>query len=259
MDFLFYIFAGAAVGLVVGLTGVGGGSLMTPLLILFGVPEKIAIGTDLLYASITKTGAMVTHARQGTIRWEIVLWLAAGSIPASIITSFALKKLIPADLDYSNTLSQALGFMLIVTAVIVFFRRKIQTVKNQQQAEQSWVQRHTNSIAFTAGLFLGVFVTLSSVGAGAFCAALLMWLYPRLPAINIVGTDIAHAVPLTFAAGIGHLWNGNIDFVLLAGLLVGSLPAVHYGSRAASHVPNNVLQPILASILMLVGIKFAFL
>lgn len=259
MDFLFYIFAGAAVGLIVGLTGVGGGSLMTPLLILFGVPEKVAIGTDLLYASITKTGAMVTHSQQGSVRWHVVLWLAAGSIPASLITSFALKKLVPADLDYSPVLTQALGFMLIVTAVIVFFRKKLQATKNQEQAKNGWVLRHTNHITFIAGIFLGVFVTLSSVGAGAFCAALLMWLYPRLPVINVVGTDIAHAVPLTFAAGIGHLWNGNIDFVLLGGLLIGSLPAVHYGSRAATRVPNNILQPILASILMFIGIKFAFL
>lgn len=256
MDFLFYIVAGAGVGLVVGLTGVGGGSLMTPLLILFGIPEKIAIGTDLLYASLTKTGAMATHMRQGTVRWRLVAWLAAGSIPASIITSFIFKHFVPADLDYSQTLSRALGVMLILTALVVFFRRRIQA--EDHDVNISWMHTHANAITFIAGIFLGIFVTLSSVGAGAFCAALLMWLYPRLPAINVVGTDIAHAVPLTLIAGLGHLWNGNVDFLLLGGLLIGSLPAVHIGARAGSKVPNSILQPILATILLVIGIRFAF-
>jgi len=258
MDFLFYIFAGASVGLAVGLTGVGGGSLMTPLLILSGVPEKIAIGTDLLYAAITKTGAMAAHKRQGTVQWRIVLWIATGSIPASLLTSFTLKYLLPDNIDYGNKLSQALGFMLIVTAIVVFFRKKIQGEEAGQDVKISWVHRHAAVITFISGIFLGIFVTLSSVGAGAFCAALLMWLYPRLPALHIVGTDIAHAVPLTLVAGLGHLWNDNIDFVLLAALLIGSLPAVHLGAKAAARVPNTILQPVLATLLLVIGIKFAF-
>lgn len=256
MDFAFYIIAGAGVGLAVGLTGVGGGSLMTPLLILFGIPEKVAIGTDLLYASVTKSGAMMTHMRQGTVRWRLVLWLAAGSIPASFITSYILKNFIPADVDYGSELSRALGFMLILTAIVVFFRRRIQA--EDREVSISWVHRNASLITFFAGIFLGVFVTLSSVGAGAFGAALLMWLYPRLPAIHVVGTDIAHAVPLTLIAGLGHLWNGNVDFTLLGGLLIGSLPAVHFGTKAATRVPNTVLQPILAFLLMVIGIRFAF-
>ncbi len=256
MDFIFYIIAGAGVGLVVGLTGVGGGSLMTPLLILSGIPEKIAIGTDLLYASITKTGAMATHMRQGTVRWRLVGWLAAGSIPASVATSFVIKRYVPADLDYGHTLSQALGVMLILTAIVVFFRRRIQG--EDHDVNISWMHKRANTITFIAGVFLGVFVTLSSVGAGAFCAALLMWLYPRLPAINVVGTDISHAVPLTLIAGLGHLWNGNVDFQLLGGLLIGSLPAVYVGTKAGAKVPNSILQPILAMILLVIGIRFAF-
>ncbi len=258
MDFAFYILAGAGVGLAVGLTGVGGGSLMTPLLILSGVPEKIAIGTDLLYAAITKTGAMASHKRQGTVRWRIVLWLAAGSIPASIATSYALKRWMPADADYGALLSRALGLMLIVTALVVFFRKRIQGEAAGQDVSVYRIHRHALAVTFVAGIFLGAFVTLSSVGAGAFCAALLMWLYPRLPALHIVGTDIAHAVPLTLVAGLGHLWNDNIDFILLAGLLVGSLPAVHFGAKAAARVPNTILQPVLASLLLVIGIKFAF-
>ncbi|WP_245929380.1 sulfite exporter TauE/SafE family protein [Agarilytica rhodophyticola] len=257
MDFLFYILAGAGVGLAVGLTGVGGGSLMTPLLILSGIPEKIAIGTDLLYAAVTKTGAMATHKRQGTIRWQLVFWLAAGSIPASIATNYVLRYIVPPDMDYTSQLSQALGFMLILTALVVFFRKRIQGEMDHQELKISWVHRNANIITLSSGVFLGVFVTLSSVGAGAFCAALLMWLYPRLPALHIVGTDVAHAVPLTLIAGLGHLWNSNVDFYLLAGLLLGSLPAVHFGSKAAAKVPNTILQPVLAVLLLIIGIKFA--
>lgn len=265
MELLFYIVAGAGVGLAVGLTGVGGGSLMTPLLILAGIPEKIAIGTDLLYAAATKSGAMLSHQRQKTIRWDLVLLLAAGSIPTSLLTSYALKFWVPAELDYGPSLTKVMGVMLILTALVVFFKNKLQKTTpldavnlTDHDNTSSWYSRHSKSITFIAGLLLGAFVTLSSVGAGAFCAALLLMLYPRLPALNVVGTDIAHAVPLTLIAGLGHLWNDNVDFYLLAGLLVGSLPAVHIGSKAATKVPNHILQPILATILSVIGIKFAF-
>lgn len=255
MDLIFYIFAGAGVGLAVGLTGVGGGSLMTPLLILSGVPEKIAIGTDLLYAAATKSGAMYSHHRQGTIRWKIVIMLAAGSLPASLLTSLVLNTY---DFDYGPSLTTALGVMLILTGIVVFMKRKLQGESEDGAVSVGWFHQHSNLVTFIAGIALGVLVTLSSVGAGAFCAALLLTLYPRLPALHVVGTDIAHAVPLTLIAGMGHFFNDNIDFKLLAGLLIGSLPAVHLGSKAAARVPNSILQPILASLLIGIGIKFAF-
>ena len=258
MDLLFYIFAGAGVGLAVGLTGVGGGSLMTPLLILAGVPEKVAIGTDLLYAAATKTGAMYSHKRQGTIQWQLVFLLAAGSIPASILTSIVLKFWIPMDYDYGPGLTQIMGYMLILTALVVFFKSRIQGEDTQKDVKITWFHRNAKKVTIVSGVVLGVFVTLSSVGAGAFCAALLLLLYPRLPALQVVGTDIAHAVPLTLIAGLGHLWNGNVDFQLMFGLLIGSLPAVHFGAKAAAKVPNSVLQPILAALLLIIGIKFGF-
>jgi len=258
MDLIFYIFAGACVGSAVGLTGVGGGSLMTPLLILWGIPEKIAIGTDLLYASATKTGAMVSHHRQGTIRWKLVIYLALGSIPASIATSIVLSNFIPKDLDYAPALTQVLGFMLIATALVVFFKSRIQGENSDTEMRVRWIHRNANLVTLLSGIVLGILVTLSSVGAGAFCAALLMLLYPRMPTIHIVGTDIGHAVPLTLIAGLGHMWNDNIDYTLLAGLLIGSIPAVHYSSKLAAKVPNSILQPILASLLMIIGIKFGF-
>ena len=258
LEFIFYIVAGAGVGLAVGLTGVGGGSLMTPLLILAGIPDKIAIGTDLLYASATKTGAMYSHNKQGTIQWNLVILLALGSIPASLLTSVVLKYYIPDSFDYGPTLTHVLGYMLILTAVVVFFKNRITKNSESDNAFALFVSAHAYSMTFFSGLILGVFVTLSSVGAGAFCAALLMVLFPRMPALRVVGTDIAHAVPLTFIAGLGHLWNGNVDFYLLAGLLIGSLPAAQFGARMATKIPNSILQPILAVLLLVIGVKFAF-
>ena len=231
---------------------------MTPLLILWGVPEKIAIGTDLLYAAATKASAMRSHNKQGTVRWKLVITLAAGSIPASFVTTLIIRFAIPEDLDYGPLLTHSLGFMLILTAFVVFFKSRLQKVNSANDSAGGWFHRNATPVTFFAGILLGTFVTLSSVGAGAFCAALLLVLYPRLPALQVVGTDIAHAVPLTLIAGLGHLWNNNVDFQLLFGLLIGSLPAVHLGSKLAVKVPNSILQPILASILLIIGVKFAF-
>lgn len=230
---------------------------MTPLLILWGIPEKIAIGTDLLYASATKAGAMHAHHSQGTVRWKLVFTLAAGSIPSSLCTSLVLRYLVPPETDYGPLLTHSLGFMLIVTALVIYFKSRIQ--RDDGEVKLTWFHLHSTGVTFVAGLLLGVFVTLSSVGAGAFCAALLLTLFPRLPALQVVGTDISHAVPLTLIAGLGHLLNGNVDFALLFGLLIGSLPAVHIGAKLAARIPNTILQPILATLLLVIGIKFAFL
>ena len=255
MDFLFYILAGAGVGLAVGLTGVGGGSLMTPLLILWGIPQKIAIGTDLLYAAITKAGGAWTHTRQRSVKWEIVALLSAGSIPASIATSAVLRFWLDGQ-DYGPILNKALGLMLVVTGTLLLFKRQVEQESHATENAR-WYQRESRSITIAAGVLLGVLVTLSSVGAGAFCAIILLSLYPKLSAIGIIGTDIAHAVPLTFIAGMGHfLLLGNIDFVLLGGLIIGSLPAVHVGAKLANRVPNGILRPILATLLVIIGIKF---
>ncbi len=241
-------------GLAVGVTGVGGGSLMTPLLILFGFPYNVAIGTDLLYAAITKTSGMVSHSRQHSIRWNLVGYLALGSIPASLVTTLMLDNVFSQPAEYEPLLTSSLGVMLILTSAVLLFRSRIKTVDSHTRANT-----HTRKITVIAGILLGIFVTLSSVGAGAFCAALLMVLYPNLKASQVVGTDIAHAVPLTLIAGLGHMvFLGNVNFQLLACLLAGSLPAIHIGTRLGSRLPNKVLQPILASVLMTIGVKFAF-
>lgn len=255
IDFLFYIFAGASVGLAIGLTGVGGGSLMTPLLIFFGFPYNVAIGTDLLYASITKAGGMLTHSRQKTVEWRVVGFLALGSLPASILTAIYLDEVFADSSQYEAILTHSLGLMLVLTAGVILLRGKLQ---KSEMIESVRPKKYADLTVFIAGLFLGVFVTLSSVGAGAFGAAILMMLYPHLKAIKIVGTDIAHAVPLTLIAGLAHLFIlGNVDFLLLFGLLIGSLPAISIATKLANKIPSNILQNTIALVLLCLGIKFA--
>ena len=257
---MLYIFSGAGVGFLIGLTGVGGGSLMTPLLILMNIPYQIAIGTDLLYAAITKSSGVVLHYKRGNIKWRIVLTMVSGSIPASIFTAILLKDLFHESDAYQSILTTTLGVMLIITSLVLVFKKKIQSYAAlHQNPDADIVHRHTPLFTFLCGIFLGIAVTLSSVGAGAFGTAILMVLYTRLPALHIIGTDLAHAVPLTFVAGMSHLiFLGNVDFTLLTGLLIGSLPAVYFGTKAGAHIPERFMYNLLAAILLLLGIRFAF-
>ena len=254
-SFATYILSGAGVGLLIGLTGVGGGSLMTPLLILFNIPQHIAIGTDLLYASITKASGVVSHQKRGNIQWRIVLTMLAGSIPASIAITLLIYFYFDNASEYKHLLTKTLGVMLVITAIVLMFRKKIQglsaakpstTLDNQLQ----------KSVRFTffSGIFLGIMVTLSSVGAGAFGTAILMILFSKLPSMHIIGTDLAHAVPLTFVAGMGHfIVLNNVDFVLLAGLLIGSIPAVTLGTKIGTRLPERFMYNLLAVILLILG------
>lgn len=258
MEFLLYIAAGAGVGFAIGLTGVGGGSLMTPLLLLFGFPPQVAIGTDLLYASITKSGGILAHARLGSISWRVVGLLALGSLPASAVTTWILASFFQDAREYSGLLTTSLGVMLICTATVLLFRRRILAKSHEGgSALLRAAQRHRAGWTLTMGLILGVLVTLSSVGAGAFGTAMLLVLYPRLPSSQVVGTDLAHAVPLTLIAGLGHLLLGHVDFQLLGALLIGSLPAIWIGTNLGSKLPDRVLQPILVSVLLGLGVKYA--
>lgn len=259
LTYLLYILAGAAVGIAVGITGVGGGSLMTPILLLFGFPPNIAIGTDLLYAAITKSSGMVAHHRKGNIDWSIVARMAAGSVTAAIITSIILKLYFADASEYSHLLTFSLGIMLVVTSFVLLFKHLVKTQANSEAGVIGLAHRHSLAFTLIMGFIIGTFVTLSSVGAGAIGAAVLLTLYPHLPSHKIVGIDIAHAVPLTFIAGLAHLWLGNVNFLLLICLLLGSLPAIHLGTHIGSHVPNKILQPVLAFLLMALGLKFVFL
>lgn len=259
MDLLTYIFAGAAVGFIVGLTGVGGGSLMTPLLILFGFPYHTAIGTDLLYAAFTKAGGVVIHAKKNHINWKISGVLAAGSIPAAIFTIVVLKAYFPDPDSYEHLLTSSLGIMLILTSVVLLSNKYLRSKREKPKgAVGLYLERHPSSVTFVMGIVLGILVTLSSVGAGAIGTAILLILYPYLRSIEIVGTDLAHAVPLTLVAGLGHFFLGNVDLVLLGSLLVGSLPAIYLGAHLGSRLPEKVMQPILAVMLLALGVRFSF-
>lgn len=256
MEFVLYIMAGAAVGLAVGITGVGGGSLMTPLLLAFGFPLHIAVGTDLMYAAVTKAGGVYSYATHDNIRWDLAGLLAAGSLPCAALTIVALKYLFNEPNDYAPVITTTLGLMLILTSLVLIFRSRLRDFASTMSRLFS---QHVSLATVAMGAALGVLVTLSSVGAAAIATAIVMLLYPRLKGIQVVGTNLAHAVPLTLVAGLGHLFLGNVDLLLLLSLLIGSIPAIHMGSRLAKHIPDRVMQPILATTLFGVGIKLAFL
>ncbi len=249
--------SGLAVGLLVGFTGVGGGSLMTPLLVLvFHIHPATAVGTDLLYAGMTKTVGTAVHGARRTVDWGIVARLAAGSVPAAAITLLAMAHFHAKTEGAHGTITSVLGVALILTGVAILFRRMILAFFANRVGDFEPGRR----TAFTVllGAVLGVLVSISSVGAGAIGVTVLLVLYPKLPAAKLVGSDIAHAVPLTLLAGFGHWMMGTVDFTLLASLLVGSIPGIIIGSLLSSRAPDSVLRPILASTLALVGGRLFF-
>jgi uncharacterized membrane protein YfcA len=252
-----YSVSGFAVGLLVGLTGVGGGSLMTPLLVLlFGIHPSTAVGTDLLYAAATKTVGTSVHGVSGTVDWRIVGWLAAGSVPATVATLLILAHFGVQSGAANHVITLVLGIALIATAIAILFRRIILNYFARRGGEPD--PRRTRIATVILGLILGVLVSISSVGAGAIGVTVLLVLYPALPASKLVGSDIAHAVPLTLIAGFGHWLMGSVNFPLLFSLLTGSVPGIIVGSLVATRMPDNVLRPILASTLALVGGRLIF-
>lgn len=254
-----YILSGFLVGLLVGVTGVGGGSLMTPLLVfLFGFNPAVAVGTDLLFAAITKTGGVfVHHGNHKSVEWRIVGLLAAGSLPASVITLFVLNHYARVGKEITHVITFSLGIALILTALALIFRSKLQKAGKSSEAHEPGRFHHLQAPATVViGIVLGALVTLSSVGAGALGTVALLFLYPRLSTLKVVGTDLAHAIPLTAVAGFGHWQLGHVDFTLLGSLLVGSLPGIWVGSHLSARIPENVLRPILAGVLLLIGFKF---
>ncbi len=255
MDFA-YTVAGFAVGAIVGLTGVGGGSLMTPLLVLlFGIHPSVAVGTDLLYAAITKTGGTLAHGLKGTVDWQVTRRLASGSLPAAVVTLLLVGTFAPGGMDgAAGLIKVALGVALVLTAVALIFRKQIQAYALARFGGTSNPVR-TARLTVLVGAVLGVLVSISSVGAGALGVTALFFLYPAMPALRIVGSDIAHAVPLTLVAGLGHWMLGSVDWFLLGSLIVGSLPGIWLGSHISTKVPDRVLRPILATMLVLVGAK----
>jgi len=252
-----YSLSGFVVGLLVGFTGVGGGALMTPLLVLlFGIRATTAVGTDLLYACVTKTVGTAVHGFSGTVEWRIVRRMATGSVPATALTLMVLSHYQKQVQASSNVITTVLGFALILTAVSIVFRKWILNALADIAARLT--SRGTVLLTAALGAILGVLVSLSSVGAGAIGVTFLLILYPKLPASKLVGSDIAHAVPLTLIAGIGHWFLGSIDVALLISLLVGSIPGVIFGSYISARVPDKVLRPVLAGTLAVVGARLSF-
>ena len=254
-----FIFAGFFVGLVVGLTGVGGGSLMTPILIfVFGVKPHLAVGTDLLFAAFTKLGGTVKMARSGLVPWRVVLHLSAGSIPAALVTLWILKTVGPANPAIQQLMTTTLGVALLLTAAATLFKalrgKTSPTRIAAGQEKLATTPRHW-SLPLLFGALIGTLVSITSVGAGAIGVTVLMLLYPLLPLPRIVAADVAYAVPLTLVAGAGHATLGSVDWSLLALLLAGSLPGIWLGSHFMTRVPERVIRSLLSVLLAYAGGK----
>lgn len=254
---LTYIISGFAVGTLVGLTGVGGGSLMTPLLtMLFGVSPSVAVGTDLAFASITKATGTLTHRLKNTVEWPVVRLLCYGALPAALTATILLKIFGGITPEMGQMIRYSIAVSVLLTVVAILFRGRILAWMNAHPERQL----HGKKLAIatiSSGAILGVLVTITSIGAGAIGATLLVILYPRMHPAHIAGTDIAYAVPLTAIAAIGHWWLGSINWELLGTLLIGSLPGITLGSMLAKKVPEKFLRGILATTLTLVAVKLA--
>ncbi|OYD49094.1 sulfite exporter TauE/SafE family protein [Acidovorax kalamii] len=263
MHELAFVFAGFAVGLIVGLTGVGGGSLMTPILIFFfGVKPHMAVGTDLLFAAFTKMGGTVSLARQRLVPWKVVGQLCAGSIPAALLALWALKVMGPTSGTAQSIMTTTLGFALLLTAAATLY--KVVAFSAQRQAAEAAARKtHAGdatrprhwSLPVLLGAVIGTLVTFTSVGAGAIGVTVLLLVYPLLPLPRIIGADIAYAVPLTLVAGLGHASLGSVDWPLLAQLLAGSLPGIWLGSRLVTRTPERLIRSALSVLLAWAGFK----
>jgi len=249
-----FVFSGLLVGLLVGLTGVGGGSLMTPILMLmFGIHPSTAVGTDLIYAAVTKSVGTAVHAFNRTIAWRVTLLLALGSAPTALAMIVALRALGSPGPVTADIITIVLGVSLALTGLAMLFRKVIQRLAEAGADRLGATARA--ALTVLTGIVLGVLVSISSVGAGALGVSALTLLYPRLPTARIVGSDIAHAVPLALIAGIGHWLNGAVAMATVGLLLIGSIPGVVAGALVAPRLSDDILRPALAIVLMIVGVR----
>jgi uncharacterized membrane protein YfcA len=248
-----FVLLGAFVGTLVGMTGVGAGSLVTPALAFSGVPVPVAVGTDLAYAAISKSAGALAHRSQRSLDLRIALLLAAGSVPAAAISVFILAA------SGGEKRSAVIGAFLAVALIIAAFvlmigRARVASFAARYEAR---VAPWRTPLTVAAGALLGVLVTLSSIGAGALGAAMLVALHPAMPASRIAGTDIAHAVPLTLTAGLGHLWLGTVDWALAGNLLCGSIPGIVAGSLLSGRVAEDLVRRLLGGVLLFAGVRLA--
>ncbi|HSL81106.1 MAG TPA: sulfite exporter TauE/SafE family protein [Pseudolabrys sp.] len=252
-----YSLSGFAVGLLVGMTGVGGGAFMTPILIvLFGIHPATAVGTDLLYAAATKTGGSLVHGLARSIDWRVVGRLATGSIPATVLTLGALAHFNLSGDATRNLITLVLSVALFATAFVLVFGASIVALYRARVAE---LDPHKTAVStIVVGAVLGCLVSISSVGAGAMGVIALILLYPHMPMARVVGSDIAHAVPLTLVAGLGHWMMGSVNWAIIGSLLAGSLPGIFVGSYFATRIPERALRLVLATTLFMVATRIAY-
>lgn len=249
--------AGFGVGILVGITGVGGGSLMAPIMILlFGVAPATAVGTDLWFAAITKSVGGIVHHRHGGVDFQVLKRLCMGSLPAAVVTLLFLAF---GDISQvkDGLILHMLGWVLIMTSIATLFRQRfVEWSRNYQRDVGHEALNIQAPLTIVAGAVLGVLVTLTSVGAGALGVTMILCLYPlRMNARKLVATDIVHAIPLTLVGGIGNLFMGTVNLPLLGGLLLGSIPGIIIGSFATRRIPEAGLRIVLAMILMMVGVR----
>ncbi|MFP8778069.1 sulfite exporter TauE/SafE family protein [Hydrogenophaga sp. RWCD_12] len=259
MSELAFVIAGFSVGLIVGLTGVGGGSLMTPILIFFfGIKPYMAVGTDLLFAAVTKAGGTINLARQRLVPWRVVGQLCSGSIPASLVTLWVLHNLGTTSSQVQHLMTNTLGVALLLTAAATLYKaargKVLPRTLPAGELEHATRARHW-SLPVLFGAVIGTLVTLTSVGAGAIGVSVLLILFPLLPLPRIIAADIAYAVPLTLVAGLGHASLGSVDWALLAKLLAGSLPGIWLGTRLMRHTPERLVRSLLSVLLAYAGTK----
>lgn len=260
MDGLGFSLAGLVVGTAVGATGVGGGSLMTPILILFyGISPAVAVGTDLLYASISKAFGVLLHGRNGTVDWRIVGRLALGSVPAALLTLLFLHHQ-PAGPQLDQMIKLVLASAIVVTAVFTLFQEPVMRLLGRPASADAGLvsePRHQALLTTLSGAAIGALVTISSVGAGVIGMMLLLILYPRAAPIRLIGSDLAHAVLITGIAGLGHAGLGTVNYSMLGYLLVGAIPGIWLGTRVAFRLDDRMLKKTISGFLVFIGCTMA--
>jgi uncharacterized membrane protein YfcA len=252
---LAYSLCGFLIGSLVGFTGIGGGSVMTPLLILvFGVQPLTAVGTDLLYAAVTKATGAKVHAYRSNVEWRVVGYLAMGSVPGALATIYMMTRL---PIELTHLVTVAIGVALLLAAIGLLIGRSTEIETGLTDTRSAETSRDRSRMTVFLGFLLGVLVSLTSIGVGAIGIVVLRYLYPRLPAARLVGSDIAHAVPLTLIAGSGHWLIGDVNWTLLGSLLIGSIPGIILASCFTQRVPERVLRRTLGVVLLAVAAPMA--
>jgi uncharacterized membrane protein YfcA len=249
------MFAGLAVGLLVGLTGMGAGSLMTPLLItVFGIPAGTAVGTDLVYAAVTKTFGAARHTQLKNVNRELALWMATGSVPAAFLGTFMLYNVFG---NINVWLPDVIGYALILVGIAVAIRTFV-TIRGLWDASKlptdGPITTNHKILAVTIGAVFGFILGLTSVGSGVFFGMALVTVFP-LSARRVVGTDLFHAMLVTIAAAAGTIIWGTPDFGYVGTILIGSIPGILIGSHFTAKMPQRALRGSIASVLALSGLK----